>query len=438
MDNQSPFTPGQPPAPGSDPFQATPTPPNQPYPTTPQAPQSPMPQAAPSNPVAGPVFSPGQTVSPDAGPAMIAQPGPQPAATVSSFGGPLPQSSGTTGKKRKLPVVLAILAVVVLLLGGSAAAYFGVVVPNKPENVLKTAFRNTLEQKSVTAAIKAEGKDKDSPAYKFESTIKSTTNKPQAASADLKVTVTGVTISAEVRLVDNAMYIKIGDLSNITNLLGTAAPQYESLVKSLNSKLTEQWIVFDSTILQETGLTCVLDVDSVVTDADFTLMENLYKQSAFITIDSSAKDTVDGRDATKYELTVDPKKADKFAEGLKDLSFVKKANACNKKSDKSSSGDTDITNSLNSISTNDASPAKITVWVDKGKKLITKVSGEASAAEKKQGVSGNLTATMSYDPVTITKPENAKPFLTVITELAAAAKADPTVGPTLDQFLGGL
>lgn len=443
MDNQSPFVPGQPYVSGPDPVQGAPTTPQQPLQPTPAQPQAVPPPQQPQafGSPAGPVFSPDQGAYP-AQPAapfeQPIQPTATPTATVSSFGAPVTSSNMPNNKKRKLPIILAVVAMVIVVLGGSAAAYFGVVVPNKPENVLKTAFRNTLEQKNVTAAVKAEGKDKDSPAYKIESTIKGTLNEPRGSAATIKVTVTGVTISAEVRLVNDELYIKVGDLSNITNLLGAAAPQYDSLVKSLNSKLTEQWIVLDSTILKEAGLSCALKIDSVVTDADFTLMEDLYKKSPFITIDSSSQDTVDGRAATKYELTLDPNKADKFGEGLKDLSLVKKANACNKQSDKKAAGDEDITNSLDSLSKENDSPAKFTVWVDKGKKLITKVSIETSAEEEKKGISGSMTVGMSYETVTVAKPENAKPFLTVLTEIATAAKSDPTLGPALDQLTGGL
>lgn len=419
MDNQPPFANG--PSPNPTPNPGPPAPQQYNPPTVIQPTAGPTPPQGP----AGPNMPAGGQ------PAPLFAPDPVPGAP---FGTP----PAGAKKRRKMPAILGVALLLFIILGGGvAAAYYKIVIPNRPENVLKTAVSNTLQQKNVTADIVVEGKEKDSPAYKVQSLVKAKLEQPLATSATLKVTVSGVTISAEARLVDGTLYVKVGDLSNITNLLGAAAPTYEPLIKGLNSKLTEQWIEFDSTILKTAGADCFTDISLTLSDADFQLLDKLYQDSAFATINSSTGDTIKGQATTKFELTLDPKKATKFSDGLKDLSVVKKANECAKKADSTSKGDLDITNSVKSV-TDDAEPAKLTVWVDKKTKLIVQVASEASAKEKKDGISGKGTVGLSYAPVSVAKPENPKPFLTVVSEIAVMAKSDPVLGPTLDQYISGL
>jgi hypothetical protein len=71
----------------------------------------------------------------------------------------------------------------------------------------------------------------------------------------------------------------------------------------------------------------------------------------------------------------------------------------------------------NDLKDNDITP--LTVWVDKGSKRIVKIAGHSTEQdEKKDNTKGTATITLSYGPVTVDKPANAKPVMTLISEFA--------------------
>lgn len=182
----------------------SPTPPQQqPQPFQPQEPVTPAPSVQPIQPV-----MPAQPVTPQPVAAAPAAPTPQ---VIGMTGQPLaqqpmpqpaPQVSGSQPKvvkkqRKAIKVILIALLGVGVLAGGSAAAYFGMVVPNKPENVLKVAVANSLASTSATINAKLEGKA-DNVAYKVDAVSKSNTV-TKTSSFETKATVSGVSLSVEGR-----------------------------------------------------------------------------------------------------------------------------------------------------------------------------------------------------------------------------------------------
>jgi hypothetical protein len=400
-----------------------------PQPTSPQpnagVPTSPE---TPSVPPA-PVESPASTAT---SPPLVSAP-PQQAGQTPV--GPSFNQQQVKSKNKKVLKLVAVVVVALLLIGGSsAAAYFGYVVPNKPENILKQAFENTLKQKQINydgniTLDPANPKAKDAiPSFKLTMKGQSDADK-HAASGEFKVTVNGIDVSFEVRLIDQNLYFKLGDVAThkaiLTPYLGDY-PGFTAAFDVTSKHFSNQWVEVDSTLLKQAGSSCALDISTSFSDSDIQLLEDQFKNSPFITVDSNSGDTVSGKPAQKYQLTLDNKKGAKYVSGLKNLSLVKKLDEC---SSGAASSELDRTG--------DAEDMKIplTIWVDKSTKRIVKVGYTSTKQDAdRDNLKGVMQVTLNYGVVNVTAPEGAKPALQVISEWQADLQKQ---APELSQLLGG-
>ncbi|HET7320606.1 MAG TPA: hypothetical protein VFI84_03425 [Candidatus Saccharimonadales bacterium] len=415
-----------------EPAQPTPTPTEQPEVPAPEAPATMAPEvtsapaeaSAPEKPAeAAPNVSetPAEpTVTPAA-----------PEATSSENGAVMSgavEGVPVAGKsKRHLPkAALVVVGALVLLGGAASAAYYGYVVPNKPENVLKTAFENTLAQRNVSSVTSFETSPTSSDgglAVKVDAKTSANLDS-KAADVNLNLTMTGISLPLELRLVDQNLYVKAGDLSTISSLVESFAPGAGGAVKSVAGSLSNKWIEVDSTLLKQAGATCALDTSWALNKSDVSLLETMYQTNQFITIKSHATDSVNGKAAEKYELAMNDNKFAGYAKNLSQLSVLKDMQKCG--SSKYKQPDT------SSLADGDTTP--ITVWVDKSTKRIVKLSTHSTAQDNtKSHFQGTLTSTLSYDPVTVTAPTGAEPALQVITDLEKKLSTDPQ----LQSLLGG-
>ena len=334
-------------------------------------------------------------------------------------------------KKRRLPKAALLVVLGIALLGGAAsAAYYGYVLPNKPENVLKTAIQNTLQQhqiQSVTSFTTSPTPGGSSPAVKVEANTATDLSKKTTA-LTLNITTSGITIPVEARLVDQNLYVKLGDLGTISQLVSGFSPEAGSLLQPLSSSLSNKWVEVDSTLLKQGGGTCFLDADWTLSNTDITYLENQYKANQFVTIKSSASDTVNGSAAEKYVLAMNDNKFADYLKHLDQVSVVKKLQQC---AGKSSSLDT------SSVADGDTTP--VTVWVDKSTKRIVKVRMDSTAQDvKKDKMQGNLETTLKYGGVNVTAPQGAESFMQLLTELQNKYKNNPAFEAMLGSGLESL
>jgi hypothetical protein len=378
---------------------------------------------APGAPTGGQVISGGFDASASSLPGTI----PPPTAAGSGFpttsttptspgivvGGTDPAAAAAApppASRRSLKPLLIALVAVLIIGGGSAAAYFGVIVPNKPANVLKTAFINSIQQTQVSTSGTAE-----TTGFKAAFTTAANTS-TKSVDVTLNLTFSGATFPVEGRLIGHNFYFKVGDLTTITSLLQAYSPNAGTIAQTLNSQVANKWIVVDSTIIdQQPSLKCVLDTSWTLNKADINLLESQYGQHAFTTIQSTSSDTVNGKSAEKFVLSLDDNKSTDFAKGLNNLSIIKALNSCSG----SSAGATSL------IAPSDHKTTPLTVWVDKGTKRIVQIG----ASNK----NGSTTIKLSYAPVSITAPSNPEPVLQLLGALESA-----TGGNTgLSQLFGG-
>lgn len=321
------------------------------------------------------------------------------------------------------------LAAVLVLGGASAAAYFGIIVPNQPANVLRTAVVNSLKQQQVSSSGSFEGSPAFGNGVAYKATFSSASNlATKALDLKLNLTVSGVTLPVETRLVNNNFYFEIGDLSTISDLVNTFSPGAGTLVQSVSSDLSNKWVVVDSTILDEDGtLKCFLNTNWTLTNADLQLLQTQYAKQPFTTIQSTSSATVDGRPAEKFVLSIDDDKSAAYADKLfSNLSVVKNLEKCPGASSSSSSP------AASALSDHHKTP--LTIWVDKGTKRIVQI-GASSTGQSNSDVS-SVTLDLHYGNVSVAAPANAEPVLQVFSQIANSAKSNPALTNLLNS--GGM
>jgi hypothetical protein len=326
-------------------------------------------------------------------------------------------------------VAIAVLGVLVVA-GGSAAAYAGVIVPNKPANVLKSALLNSLQSKGGTFTGTVQGGPATGTGLAYKATISGASNtSAKAADISTNVTVSGVTFPFEAKLVGGSAYFKLGDLSNLTSLVNAYAPSDASLVKQLSGQISNKWFAVDSTLLNEAGGSCYMNINWTVSKADQTVLENDYAKEPFTTIVSSGSDTVNGQKTEKLVLSIDDDKATTYLNSVQgNLSIVKQLEKCDKSASSKAS---------NSLADHDKTP--LTVWVDKSTKQIVQVSSASTAADaKKDNEKVSATIDFKTGTPTITAPTGAEPVTTLVANLEtslAGSAIDPTA--LLSGLVGG-
>lgn len=373
---------------------------------------------APENPVQPSVSAP-QVF----GPAQSA-PSPEPSAPVQSAAqaGVFPQPSNagpisasqtaakTSNKKRN--TFLAAVAAGVLLLGAGAGAYWGVIVPNQPENVLKAAVANTLKQERVTY----DGVLEYQEANASESLAMPATKMAFKGGMDMKnhtlqmsldTTVGGVSVPVELRYLEKTGYVKLGDLGPVKAWAEGFVPEAGPLL----DKVSNQWIEIDSTLVKQAKADCILDGSYALNDADLKLLGDAYEKNRFATIRSSSSDKVGDAAATKYEIELDDNKLAAYVKEFEKLSFFKKLKECIGPEE---------TEPFNTRDLADGDKTPLTLWVDRKTKLITKIAGKTTEQDaKKDNLKGEISVVFGYGAVNVQKPEGAKPVMEFMAELQA-------------------
>ncbi len=292
----------------------------------------------------------------------------------------------------------------VLVVGGiGAAAYYGIVVPNKPENVLKSSVKNLLEADQSSGSGKATMSGKDIPGITVGYSLQTDKTKP-AAAGKVDASVSGVNIPFEFVVIDKSAYLKVGDLTTLKGLAsGFAGPEAGKMVDKVASSVSNKWIEFDESLIKTVSKNECDVLGSTISQDELNQIMDIYEKNSFVTIKSTSQDTVDGKKLTKYDLGLDKNTANSFANDLKQVDIFKKLEKCGGGSGGEAQKEADQFNGTTELS----------VWVDKGAKKIEKIAFKVSDSE------ATLDADYVFNDkqVSIQKPENSVPAMQVITEL---------------------
>lgn len=336
-----------------------------------------------------------------------------------------PTVTGSSFKpKRKFSLVIVVLIVLMVLMGSSAAAYFTVVVPNKPENILKSAFENTLDQKKAKfdGKLSFESKDPSASVKAVNADINGQSDlEANALAINFDISASGVKIPLETRFIGRTIYLKLGGLQSLTGLLSASGPQYAAYADSIGKKLENQWIEIDETLLKQVGGGCALDISYNLSKEDKKLLLDQYEKHPFAKIKSKSDDTVNGKDAVKFELTIDAQQSIEFSNNISQLSVMQKIKECNR-SEKLTTTDEQ----------NNNQGGEITIWVDKSSKTITKLMTKTTPEQEASTKSkATFELALAYGEAEVTIPQGARPLMEVFGDLNSVLGAVDTVVPAV-------
>jgi hypothetical protein len=404
-----------------------PLPPQPPLPGAGVMPSAPAPGMPPADPAAPVIVSGGFAPNAPAGPVVGTVSPAFPAA------GQAPQLPPSASKSRGLKTMLITLAAVIVLAGGAAAAYVGIIAPNQPANVLKTALVNSLKQNSLsykgTVSLTEES---GSAGGTYQLDMSGGRNAAEKASdVTLSFDGYGVKLSFEARIANQNLYLKAGDLSTLADLVGSFEPSLATAATTISGDLSNQWVEVDSSTLSAVGASCFINAASgPLTQADINTLTSDYAKNGFLTIQKTSTTIVDGQAAEEFNVNIDNDKGAGFIAGLGSLSSIKSLETCK---DGSAIG-----SSLKQVK-GDNKQTPLTLWVSKANKQIIQVSATDTAQQIAQ-THAKVTGTLdfNYNNVSIPAPANAETFIQLYTKLAPTLQSLSSSGLNLGNLSSGL
>jgi Tfp pilus assembly protein PilE len=318
----------------------------------------------------------------------------EPQPIISSTGQPLPINEHKNGKSKKK--LAALITLVILVLGGgSAAAYFGYYVPNKPENIWKTALTRTgkgydklsnyaTSNKNVKG-LSAKGTFKVSGSVAADGSFDGLSNGKDGKLTG-SLSAAGLKVNYEIRAIGSSgntpdIYFKVDGLQDLGTLIGSygVSPEISKAINGLNG----QWYFVDHTLFDQfaQGSNNSLQLSSADIDALLKAVGGSSKQYLFtddpnkmavVVKQSIGKETQDGRSVYHYKVGVNKDNLKAYNKSLCD-SLIK--TKLFKLFSGSSSGDVDLTQQCSDMTGLDKVDSSRTAdaWVDLHTKLIHKV-----------------------------------------------------------------
>ncbi|MBX4199616.1 hypothetical protein KW789_01860 [Candidatus Saccharibacteria bacterium] len=238
---------------------------------------------------------------------------------------------GGASKKSKLAFlrlpkrVTPILIILLILGGGSAAGYFGYYLPNKPENIWRTALTNTGKGYDKLSSYATSNKNIKGLSlkggFKFSGVVAtdgSFDGSSQGGNSQLtgNVSAVGLKIAVELRTISTNgnspdIYFKVNGLEGLGNLFGVSDPTYATALNGLNN----QWYVVDHTLFDQfaKGSNSSLqitnqDVSSILKAIGDSSKQYVFtndeKKMAFKVKQAVGKEKVDGRNTYHYKVAV--------------------------------------------------------------------------------------------------------------------------------------
>lgn len=319
-------------------------------------------------------------------------------------------------KKSKMKFIVIGAAAALLLGGGSAAAYFGVVVPNKPENVFKVALENTFSQKSGTYEGTVDVSDESAGLFGEVKVDVSGEIAENAISNKTTLNILGMSVPVEVRFVENKAYVKFDDLNAVSEALTSFLSEAASGVNAVLRDAEGQWYYIDQAALDKLpqsedeatqSVDCVAESLNMNASEQLDTFKKFFEQNEFVTVASSESDDVDGKSATKMELAIDKEKLKAFANALAEEQKSKLPEGCD------SSDLPSVDDVFKGLDEQNISDTSLTIWVTKDDKMIKKFEFGAKADKTEI----KATFVLDFKSVTIQAPEGAESIETLINEV---------------------
>jgi hypothetical protein len=346
--------------------------------------------------------------------------------TASNTSPSMPASSVNTSKPKKkgLLIGLAIALLILVLAGGAAAAYFSVIVPNKPENVLKMALANQFDADKIKSQhMKGEMSVTDKASKQtFTGDFTAAANNDGALDFKANVDVAVTKATLEMRSVDGKdFYVKVGGLEGLPELLGATGDETTAAYASVIAGVNDQWIeITQSMISSLTGESSSLKLS----DADKAKLKQAYLDHEFLTIKEKLKDeNISGKSSYHYNVSVDKQQLKDFIKAVKDAKLA---------SIKFTQDDLDSFNE--GIKNVDFSKYPVEMWISKDQKFIDQI--KFTYDDKDVTASVTTTITEFNTPVNVTKPSGAKSLMQIISGLFGGSTGSDDETQLLEELSG--
>ncbi len=340
-------------------------------------------------------------VQPEATPA----PGPVVSAADTTIASPQSPAAGSAASANKSPLkkllsIPVIAGIAALLLAGGAGAYFGVVVPNKPENIWKKSLSNT--SKGLDKLIAYSKQKKDIKGTKLSGNFRgeasgvvadgSFEGKSYEQNSEFKADIGAAGARVNLEILSNVpdgsknpdIYFKAKGLASIGKVLGSASPEISDSLTSFDN----QWYVLDHTALDQIEamytktesekdkkpeLTAddVYAIEDAVNRATKDYLLSTAPDKAVMKVHKSVgKEVIDGRKVFHYEVTFDKGHMKAYVTALKDeLKKTKLGELYKEPSFEEAIGFSEMIKSIDELKDDQG----IDVWTDTATKLIRKV-----------------------------------------------------------------
>lgn len=298
-----------------------------------------------------------------------------------------PKKSWFKNKKILVPA-----AAVFVLLGGSAAAYFGYYVPNKPDNLWKTALSRTGKgyQKLSDYVVgfsqnsgKGEtysGSLKLSGSFTGDGNFQGTTDGGNSQTTG-SFSTSGINAKLDLRTIKSPtgtpdIYVKLDGLQGLGDLLGGGDPTYTSLINSVNGN----WYFIDHSLLDQytsqaggsdnlTSKDIKNFLDAVYNPSNTYIFNADPTKEALVIKREIGKEKQDGRSVYHYVVGVNKSNLKDYNNALCDSLNNDKIYKLLSGSDPSALSDCKDTTGIDGLK--DSSSAD--VWVDTHTKLIHRI-----------------------------------------------------------------
>lgn len=293
-------------------------------------------------------------------------------------------------KKKSL---LILVTAGLILLGGGAAAYFGYYLPNKPENLWKTALERTgkgyekvseyivKQAKSDSNGASINGSFKISGDFAADGSFQGNSDGTNSQLTG-NLSTSGLKVGLDFRTLKSAtgtpdVYIKVTGLQGLGDLFGAAGPDYQSFLNGVDGS----WYFIDHSLFDqfvEGGASNFQisqkdysDFLKAISGPSKTYIFNAdNNQSALVVKQQIGKEKIGDRNTYRYKVGINKdnlkKYNDALCESLKDTKIFKLISGPDQAS---SLKDCKDTADIDSIKETDSAD----VWVDTRTKLIHKI-----------------------------------------------------------------
>lgn len=352
----------------------------------------------------------------DTPPATVTQPPPAPGdnPVASSPAATVPVKA--PAKKRR-QMFIGIPVVVVVLLAILFGAYTQFYLPSRPVNIVKQSLVNMLYGNNLTSLqfnSKFSITDK-SIGQTFNGMLSGAYAKGGKFEANMSVNAIVTNVTVSVASTDgHDIYIKVGGLSGLSQLLGLAQSSGAAGASSLGTVLGDinnQWFVINQSLLQSIESSAKSDTNSnfsigKLSQSEASTIGNLYQSHPFLTAQKTfAPAIIDGQSSYHYQMEINSGMLKSFFTGLqsaklKDLTIDESSIAS-------------VENMINSANFN---KYPFDIWIDKSNKIVDQLSLSTTDSSGDQ-LSVTLTLGHFNQPVTVTVPANAESVLQLLTQL---------------------